>query len=155
MRSLLSKLDFVRILADSTGADVIVLSETWLNKSVSNADISHGYNVYRTDRPQKGGGIAIYVRNTFCVSSLVSKSIPKQFEILALNIEVSKGQPVTVVGCYRPPSAVKETLSSLANILSQLDYKEIVMLGDLNWDWLTTVSDDFKNLCISFNLALM
>ena len=101
VRSLLSKLDFVRIWASSTDADVIVLSETWLKKSISASDISlNGNNVYRADRPNKGGGVAIYVKNTFCVTTLVSKSISKQLKCFALNIEVAKGQQVMVVGCY-------------------------------------------------------
>ena len=70
----------------------------------------------------KGGGVAICVKNKFSVTKLVSKSISKQLKFLALNIEVAKGQQVMVVGCYRPPSAVKDSLSSLAKLLSQLDY---------------------------------
>ena len=58
-----------------------------------------------------------------------------------------------VVGCYRPPSAVKDSLSSLATLLLQLDYKEIVLLGDFNWHWLNAVSEDLKNLCISLNVT--
>ena len=40
VRSLLSKLDFVRLWASSTDADVIVLSETWLNKYILASDYS-------------------------------------------------------------------------------------------------------------------
>jgi len=76
VRSLLGKLDFVRIWASSTDADVIVLSETWLNTTILASDISlKGYNVYRTDRPNKGGGVAIYVKNKFSVTTLISKSV--------------------------------------------------------------------------------
>ena len=79
MRSLLPKLDFVRIWASSTDANVIVLSETWLDKSILASDIYlNGYSVYRTDYPKKGGGVAIYVKNKFCVTKMVSKSISKQ-----------------------------------------------------------------------------
>ena len=28
-----------------------------------------------------------------------------------------------------------------------------MLLGDFNWDWLTAVSEDFKNLCISLNVT--
>lgn len=60
VRSLLSKMDGVRIWAKSTDADIIVFSETWLSKSVLDTDICiTGYNVYRTDRVKKGGGVAI------------------------------------------------------------------------------------------------
>lgn len=57
-----------------------------------------------------------------------------------------------VVGCYRPPSANSSTLSSLRDFLSSLNYNEIVLLGDLNWNWLLPMSDHFKSFCNSFNL---
>ena len=28
-----------------------------------------------------------------------------------------------------------------------------MLLGDFNWDWLTSVSEDFKKLCISLNVT--
>lgn len=59
MLSLISKLDMVRVLIKSTDADVVVLSETWLTKSIHEKDISiEGYKVYCSDQPKKGGGIA-------------------------------------------------------------------------------------------------
>lgn len=63
VRSLVGKIDMVRIWAISTNANVFVLSETWLNKSISDKDVSvGGYNLFRIDRPKKGGGVAIYVK---------------------------------------------------------------------------------------------
>lgn len=60
VRSLLPKMDMVKIWVKSTDADVVIISETWLTKSITNEDINiYGYNVYRTDRPKKGGGVAI------------------------------------------------------------------------------------------------
>lgn len=50
VHSLSTKMDVIGIWAHSTDAEVIVLSETWLNKSVLNKDISiRGFNVYRSD----------------------------------------------------------------------------------------------------------
>lgn len=40
IRSLLPKLDMVYIWAKNTNADVIVISESWLNKSISDKDIA-------------------------------------------------------------------------------------------------------------------
>ncbi len=57
VRSLLPKMDLVHIWATNTSADVIVISETWLNKTVLDKAIGiDGYTVYRTDRPKRGGG---------------------------------------------------------------------------------------------------
>lgn len=154
VRSLLPKLDLVKIWAKSTDTDILVLSETWLTKSISDKDISiKGYNVFRCDRPRKGGGLAIYIKNRFQATLISSISLCKQFEFLALKLELLKGHFITVVGCYRPPSASSEALASLNNLLSTLDFNEILLTGDLNWDWLSPISDSFKSTCDSFNLT--
>ena len=61
---LLNKMDVLKVWINSTNADVIVLSETWLTNSVLDKDISiNGYNVYRADRPRKGGGVAMDIES--------------------------------------------------------------------------------------------
>uniref|UniRef100_A0A3B3HCE9 Reverse transcriptase domain-containing protein n=1 Tax=Oryzias latipes TaxID=8090 RepID=A0A3B3HCE9_ORYLA len=154
VRSLAPKMDMVKIWFTSTEADIVIISETWLTKSITNEDINvNGYNVYRTDRPKKGGGVAIYVKSRFEASTVMSKSIPKQLELLVLNVKLAKSLSITVVGCYRPPSATKEALSSLKDLLSRINYGELLMVGDFNWDWSSTASEDFKSLCDSINLS--
>ncbi len=52
----LPKMDLARIWAKNTSADIIVISETWLNKMVLDKAIGiDGYTVYRADRPREGG----------------------------------------------------------------------------------------------------
>lgn len=51
VRSIFTKFDMLRIWADPTDADIMVLSEIWLKNSIPNKDISIvGYNVYRADQ---------------------------------------------------------------------------------------------------------
>ena len=53
----------MRVWVHSTDADVVVLSETWLSKSISDYNINiYGYNVHRADHPKRGRGVAIYVK---------------------------------------------------------------------------------------------
>ncbi|KAK0133577.1 hypothetical protein N1851_030903 [Merluccius polli] len=152
VRSLLPKIDTIKIWVQTTETDILVLSETWLNKSVSDKDICiNGYNVFRCDRPKKGGGVAIYIKNKFHATLLSSISISKQFEFLALKLDFQQGKSVTVMGCYRPPSACSEALSSLNNCVSGLNSGELV--GDLNLDWLSSASDGLKSICDSLNLS--
>ena len=133
------KLDLVKIWVKSADTDIIVLSETGLKKSITDKDIAiKGYNVYRCDHPRKGGGIAIYVRQGFRVTVQSSLFLSRQFEFLALKLELLNGHVLTIVGCYRPPPA-RETLSSLNEQLFTLDFNEILITGDLNWDWLSSV----------------
>lgn len=87
----------------------------------------------------------MYSECKFHSKVLVKQSIPNQFEILSLQVELSKRRYITVVGCYRPPSAAKETLSSLSNIFSKLSDNEIALCSDLNWDWQSPSSDEFKH----------
>uniref|UniRef100_A0A3B3DM95 Reverse transcriptase domain-containing protein n=2 Tax=Oryzias melastigma TaxID=30732 RepID=A0A3B3DM95_ORYME len=154
VRSLLPKIDMVRIWVKSTGADVVIISESWLTKSIFNNDISiDGYNVYRADRLKKGGGVAIYIKAKFNASLVLSQSISKQFEFLAVKVDIGPSCSITVAGCYRPPSASKETLQSLQLLLTKLNFTELLLAGDLNWDWLTAGSDEFKSFCDSVNLS--
>lgn len=49
--------------------DVLTLSETWLNSSITNLELEiPGYNLYRIDRNSKtGGGVGVYVLQTYKV----------------------------------------------------------------------------------------
>lgn len=88
---------------------------------------------------------------TFTAQTVPEKA-PKQFEILALTINLF-GQSMTVVGCYRLPSAYPSTLPSLVQLLSELNLNEIILVGDFNWDWLSSVSVDFKAHCLFLSLT--
>lgn len=148
VRSLLPKLDMVKIWAKSSDTDILVLSQTWLKKSITDKEVAiKGYNLFSCDHPRKGGGVAIYVKQKFCATIQSSLSLSRQFEFLALKLELCKGHFITVVGCYRPPSANSETLSALNAQLLSLDFNEILLTGDLNWDWLSSISDCFKSGC--------
>lgn len=66
---------------------------------------------------------------------LLSKSVTKQYEFLAL----------TVVSCYRTPFA-DCALSSIIELLADQRSNDFIILGDLNWNWLQPVSNDFSVL---------
>ena len=61
--------------------------------------------------------------------------------------------PLTIIGCYRPPSAINDSVSSLTDLLSKFGSSELILLGDLNWDWLSDKSINFKEVCDSLNLS--
>lgn len=58
IRSLLPKMDELRLLMSSNPLDVLAVSETWLNESIGDAEESlPGYTFIRRDRPlQRAGG---------------------------------------------------------------------------------------------------
>lgn len=54
---------------------------------------------------------------------------------------------LVVIGCYRSPSATVESLDSLAELMRCWEEDEMVLMGDLNWDWLSPNSEDIRGLC--------
>ena len=65
VRSLVNKIDDVRSLIDKNPFDIFTVSESWLNSSISDSEISlSGHALVREDRKNKRGGeTAIYVRD--------------------------------------------------------------------------------------------
>jgi hypothetical protein len=63
------------------------VSDSWLRKTTKKPEISIiNYNIFRQDRTALGGGVAIYCKDSLQSSVLLSKSVPKQFELLLLKI---------------------------------------------------------------------
>ena len=71
IRSLLPKLDELRILARNTRAACICITETWLNNTVFDSEIQiAGYDIRREDRSRHGGGVCIYIRSDLAFNQL-------------------------------------------------------------------------------------
>lgn len=88
-------------------------------------------------------------RNCTCILSI---SKPTCFELLAIKLVFVNGPDIIVVGCYRPPSAASEAITSLTDLLHNWTKSELILLGDLNWDWLSQMSDPLKGICDSLCL---
>uniref|UniRef100_A0A8K9VAJ4 Reverse transcriptase domain-containing protein n=1 Tax=Oncorhynchus mykiss TaxID=8022 RepID=A0A8K9VAJ4_ONCMY len=139
IRSLLPKFVIFTALAHSANPDVLAVSESWLRKTTKNSDILiPNYNIFRQDRTAKGGGVAIYCKDSLQSSVLLSRSVPKQFELLLLKIHLSKNKSLTVAACYRPPSAPSCALDTICELIAPHLSSELVLLGDLNWNMLNT-----------------
>ena len=102
IRSLLPKFVLFTALAHSANPYVLAVSESWLRKATQKFDISI-YNIFSQDRTAKGGGVAIYCRYGLLSSVILSRSVPKQFELRLLKIHLSINKSLTGTICYRPP----------------------------------------------------
>lgn len=150
--SLMPKIDFIRIWAVSTKADIIavLMSEPWLKKTISDKDVAiDDYNMFRADRKNKGGGVGVFEKSRLSATLERAMTVPKCFEMLTIDLKLGNTS-LTVACYYRPPSANTEALpthsTALADIVHQ---KEIIVIGDFNWNWLTDVSNDLKVYCDS------
>ena len=67
VNSLLNKIDEVRQIVNASNVSIFGLTETKLDSSVYDSEISiDGYTLIRKDRNRNGGGVACYVKNIIC-----------------------------------------------------------------------------------------
>ena len=66
VRSLLPKIDNLRLICAVVKPGIICVVESWLDSSIEDSEISiQGYQVVRLDRTRHGGGLVIYVNSLF------------------------------------------------------------------------------------------
>ena len=62
VRSLVNKIDEIRVFCETQLPHVLSLNETWLDSSISDSEIQlHGYSLVRRDKTRQKGGVLIYV----------------------------------------------------------------------------------------------
>ena len=64
--SLISHIDELKMVMSSQTLDILAINETRLDSTIADKDISIiGYNVVRKDRNRHGGGVLLYVKETW------------------------------------------------------------------------------------------
>ena len=133
-RSILPKMTDLRLLANKCNATVIGVSETWLDNSVSDNEISiDGYAVYRKDRSRSGGGVCIYVKSELC-SNRKPEMESDDLEAIWIEISLPKTKPIIIGVGYRPPRQCDffSKLESSFLKCDRLSESEVYFLGDFN-----------------------
>ncbi|KAK6186770.1 hypothetical protein SNE40_006046 [Patella caerulea] len=160
-RSLLSKIDELRLLVLDTNASILAVTETMLDSTVSDTEIAiDNFLVIRKDRNRDGGGVAIYIKVIIAFNprtDLQSDSL----ETIRAELLLPKTKPILIGCCYRPP-----TQNNFYDILEQTCMKnsrfsnlETYILGDFNTDLSRNTSvkncllRGFRNFCFMFNLS--
>ena len=78
IRSLLPKLDYIKIWMLQMNLEILVLTETWISEDILDSDVNiDNSNVYRADRQGRGCGLVILIKYYFSVSFLKSISLAK------------------------------------------------------------------------------
>ena len=138
VRSLICHLDELRCFVKSEAPDVLGLSETWLDNSISDKEISiSGYHLLRRDRNRSGGGVACYVIDQ--INTELSKSCIASSGLEYLWISLtSRGLPSQIMfGCfYRPPSSPAKSVVDICSNLEDMmiAHKYVIACGDFNID---------------------
>ena len=165
IRSLLYKLDQVKLMLMQANIDIMCITETWLNNNISNHELTiQGYKLVRKDRTTKrGGGIIAYIRNDIDYDEIdeskAGETQGPQIETLWIKINFKHTRPILLCIMYNPPNC------SLTNALSELGLQtkqyrpvtdhEIYMLGDINVNMLQKNTAEKKlNKWFCFNNGL-
>ena len=123
--------EFVRV----TNYHIIILSETWLNKSVKNAEVEiKGYKIFRLDRKDKrGGGVCAYIRSP--LKAQMSGTPTTWFQQLWLQVQYKKIRSFVICAVYTPPdcpvSCFEDFLKPSSTYALSLN-NPVIILSDLN-----------------------
>ena len=141
--------------------DVITISESWLNTSVSSLEVNlEGYKLSRLDRLHMGGGgVCVYTRNNLKAKVLkdLSSISERNFHQLWISLQWKKTKSIVVCTTYRPDdcplSAFEDTLKPTYMQALTLN-KPIAILGDLNCDLRKACAESraLNNLSSEMNL---
>ena len=92
IRSIVNKLSAFQAHVYSSDFDVVCLSKTWLSDSLFDQEIlPSNYNIYRNDRPSRGGGVMIATKDNIPVTA-ITPYLPSSnaFEILSIKLNLCK-----------------------------------------------------------------
>ena len=134
-RSLYRTIDELRIVFHHNKPLAILLTETWLNDSVSDHELTlNGYQLMRRDRKERrGGGCAVYVMDGIKVKR---RNDIEEDGIEVLWFEIKLRNTNYVIGCaYRAPDCPHSTFFDYLDDVVRIETrkgKEIIIMGDLN-----------------------
>ena len=136
IQSLLSKFDeFSKLVVDNK-FDAVSLNETWLTNNITDDEISiDGYDLFRCDRDGRGGGAAIYVRESF-KATFVTELLSRELECVWVKLIIGN-RKLLLGSCYRKPSASVVYLENIIKNLQEALSLNIftLLLGDFNLNY--------------------
>ena len=130
-RSLLPKLAEIRMIAANSNIAVIGITESWLDKSVTDTEVKiPGYTYIRKDRNREGGGVGAYIRNDITYNT---KDEHKNIlETVWFEVLLPKTKPILVGICYRPPKQYDfyKHLEQFCTNIENIESKECIIVVD-------------------------
>ena len=134
-QSLVNKIEELRILTAIHKPDIITITETWTNDSISNEYLNlDGYDIIeRMDRNDtdkgRGGGIIAYVKKSLCAWREECDTIFNQCGMIG--IKTNNGD-LRILTVYRSPNSAKANDDKLCSFIEKLN-RTYIICGDLNF----------------------
>lgn len=138
-----SHLEHIHLINGKLGADIVAVSESWLNKSICNKLINmNGYKLIRSDRNFKsknvrkgGGGVCVFLNDSLRVKC-IEKSNGANFSLIDFLILEIQSPKIKFLFCnlYRHGDCSDSETNILFHRIIELsiDYQHVVVCGDFN-----------------------
>ena len=140
VNSIFGKSDEVINLLDKCAFDILFISESKIDESVSTSLFTHSqYRIIRRDRKKGGGGLLVYIRSNVTARRQV-KFEPEGIESICLDVKGCANNWFLVCACYRSPGKckVKDFIPACASAAEKMyvKRKEVMFIGDFNMNML-------------------
>ena len=136
-------------IIESTHADIVIVSESWLNPSISSSEVFPGnYISYRNDRSDgKGGGVFLLVSNKYESQVPEELKAGEDCELGWAKVKIQGSKDLYLGSFYKPPDKQKPNyLEQLQKYLSRIPTQNGAHLwlgGDFN-----LADIDWPNECV-------
>ena len=135
VRSLLHKIEEIRLSLLVAQFDVLCISETWLDESVLSSELEViGYSALSKHINRHGGGILIYVNDKL---DFIRRCDLEIIDLVCVWIEIrTETGKMLISSIYRPPSTKEKYLDTILDSIERAHDENCIILvvGDLNID---------------------
>lgn len=140
-RSIVNKLNELKLFLIEENVDIVGISETWLTSNILDSELQvSGFTLFRRDRQnetkRKGGGVALYVKCDLNPTVLEIDSDSFQ-ESLWCKINLNE-QSTTIGVIYRAPDSSDQNDDYLYKLVDFVSSGRVIFMGDFNFpslDW--------------------
>ena len=157
-RSIIPKMDEIKLLVKNSRPAVLGITETWLDDSVSDSEIAiDDYVIIRKNRNREGGGVLMFIHKELAFNPRDDMN-NNSYESIWIELLLPKTRPIIVGTCYRPPkendfySSLEETCYKSAKFMDS----EVYILGDFNTNVAckskSSLQISLSNFCNNFSL---
>ena len=149
IRSLPPSIDEIRTIANQTKAAVIALTETWLDDSVNDSEITiNNYCIIRADRNRQGGGVCLYIRESLTFNPRIDIKTDS-IETVWVEILQPKSMPI-LVGVAYSQSDFYDIFEHTCHQIDDTNKHEIIILGDFNTDMKGPFNSNLQRRLLEF-----
>ena len=154
VQSILNKVDIIQ--SELQQFDVISLTETWLDNTISDDEIIfNGFNLFRRDRVNdRHGGVCVFVKRELYAKRRIDLEL-QNTECIWVEIFVDH-KKLLIGTFYRSPNSSNDALIAIENsigLANDTNIHDILITGDFNLDiFKPNTWSKINNLCQYFGL---